>query len=277
MGIKSFIKLFISAISVASGGASYAQVSVPQAVKQFYGGMEDMLACSSATEISELEISMNKCFFGYEDSGMNLPNDFRYLEIDADSPSHDNKSLTSNNYINKLSKYIYLDKSLKPSVKISSYSRKTGTLPYFDKRLSAEDAYVMTVVRKTFSYEIGTKNEYKEFLDTVYTHIIHNKISVIVNGLGSDNNPELLKVKAAQAYEAKRFDEAYKIFQRIIELDRSDSEPLYRLALMTYYGKGCKSDKRKGRLLMEESSHKGSVYGYKADLVLRNWKYRNVL
>lgn len=110
--------------------------------------------------------------------------------------------------------------------------------------------------------------------------MIQNRISVIVNGMGidkGDNNLELLKVRAAQAYQDRRYSDAYKIFQRIIELDRHDSEPLYRLALMTYYGKGCKSDKRKGISLMEESSYRHGLYSTKADNVLRNWKYKNIL
>ncbi len=273
-------KTLCIAISVAIVQLSFGQIPVPAAVEQFYNGMERMVACNSSAEICELEMIMNKCFFGHENSGMNLPNDFKHIDIDAGSPSHQNDMLTSNNYINKLSKYIYTDKSLRPYVKISSYSRKTGTLPTFDKKMSAEDAYVETIVRKKFSYNTVSGTVHKEFTDTVYTHVIQNKISVIVNGMGpdgGDNNPELLKVRAAQAYQEKRYNDAYKIFQRIIELDRHDSEPLYRLALMTYYGKGCTPDRRKGVRLMQESSYRHGSFSSKADNVLRNWKYKNVL
>ena len=280
MELRRLLYVAVTFVFMASSQLSLGQIPVPPAVRQFYGGMEQMLACNTTAEISELEMSMNKCFFGYENSGMNLPNDFRHIELDAGTPSHDNEMLTSNNYINKLSKYVYADRSLKPTVKISSFSKKTGTLPTFDKKMSAEDAYVETIVRKNVSYVTSSGLVDKEFIDTVYTHVIQNRISVIVNGMGTDkgdNNLELLKVRAAQAYQDKRYGDAYKIFQRIIELDRHDSEPLYRLALMTYYGKGCKSDKRKGISLMEESSYRHGLYSTKADNVLRNWKYKNVL
>lgn len=258
---------------------SNAQIPVPPAVKQFYSGMEQLATCNSASESGEIELKMAKCFFGDENSGMNLPNDFRYLEIDAGSISHNNDMLTSNNYINKLNEYVFRKKNLKPSVAISSFSRKTGILPTFDKKMSSEDAYVETIVKKKFSYLSSTGFIDKEFTDTVYTHVIQNKISVIVNGMGNSSNinPEILKIKAAQAYEEKRYIEAYDIFKKIIEHNRNDSESLYRLGLMTYYGKGCHVNKKKGISLMEESSYRGGYYSVKAQNVLRNWKYKNTL
>lgn len=256
-----------------------AQIATPQAVKKFYNGMEQMADCSSPAEIGELEMSMSKCFFGYENSGMNIPNDFKYIEIDANTISHNNDMLTSNNYINKLSSYVYKQKQLKPTVTIT-FSRKTGSLPTFEGRMCSEDAYVETIVYKKFSYQNGSNVEYKEFTDTVYTHIYQNMISVINNGLGhqnNNNNPAQLKIKAAQEYEAKNFKAAYEIFEKIIQIDSHDDEVLYRLALMTYYGKGCRTDRNKGRRYMEESYYRFGSYSSRANSVLRNWKYRNSL
>ncbi len=107
--------------------------------------------------------------------------------------------------------------------------------------------------------------------------MIQNKICVIVNGMGmsDDNNVEHLRVKAALAYKAQRYAEAYGLFERIAKLDIEDAEPFYRLAIMTYYGKSCRRNKKKAANLMAKSSCRKGEFSDKADNVLTNWKYPN--
>ncbi len=257
-----------------------AQIPVPLSVKQFYGGMEEMATGLPAGLAGELTTKMTECFVGNDNSGINVPNDFKHIEIDAHKASHNNVTLTSNNYVDKLYEYVYENRKLTPNVKISSYSRKSGMLPTFDKkRMSAEDAFIETIVNKTFSYLSNGDLVVKEFTDTVYTHIIQNKICAIVNGMENfeDNDLDILRVKAAQAYQAKRYEDAYLLFKRIAELDLNDAEPYYRLALMTYYGKGCRRNKKYGIELMRKSSYRRGSFSDKADNVLLNWTYENTL
>ena len=65
-----------------------------------------MGCCKSTSELGELEVSMTRCFFRSEESGVELPNDFKFFDQDKHSISHNLDILTSNNYVNKLSEYI---------------------------------------------------------------------------------------------------------------------------------------------------------------------------
>lgn len=257
----------------------HAQIQTPAVVRQFYRGIVSMSSCDKQI-LSQLELDMKQCFCGHEDSGINLPNDFRFFDWDKNSVSHNLDILTSNNYINKLSQYAYEEKVLQSNIELSSSSRKVGELPEFGKKsMTTSGAYVETVVRKKYTFRSGGKEQSREFSDTVYTHIAMNKIRAIYNGAGTTAVEDLdrLRIEAARAYGEKRYSDAYTIFKKISETDKGDSETFYRLGLMTFYGKGCRKNRKAGKQLMETASRLGYHFGYKAGIVLRHWFIPNSL
>lgn len=251
------------------------QVKAPNAVITFYGGINQMAEANDAATMGELEMLMRKCFFGDSDSGMNLPNDFKNFTGDKNSISHKLATLTSNNYINKLSTYMFPEKRLSARCEINSFSEPVGELPDFEKgRMSASPGYVRTIVRK--KYVFGTES--RDFLDTVYTHAAANKIQLITNASTQSRNDDVgtLKVRAAEAFGRKEYTTAFNLFKKIIELEPRDGESYLRLALMSYYGKGCRKSKTEGKKYIQWAKiHSKGYLREKAELIANYWRYPN--
>lgn len=280
--IKKLLILVTATISVAVTVS--AEVPTPNAVFRFYVGMAALSRTSDRGKANEIESDMRNCVKGMIDSGTNLPNDFRYFDCDKDKISHTNKTLTSNNYIYRLMEYSFSDKILKINVRILS-NKLEGSLPDFQsKRLATTDAYIMTNVVKTFTIN-GIE---KVFNDTVMTEIGTGLIKSISNGIGSSGvDKNALRIKAAQAYGRKNYNEAYGYYEQIISIDPEDADAYYRLGLMTYWLQGCESKFRKKKY----AHNKGKEYltlantkGYysknyiisdKAEQVLHYIKYYN--
>ena len=84
-GLRLLILMFLCIGLVATINAT----ETPSAVKVFYGGMETLSTLPSTSDpevISQIEPNMQKCFYGPENSGINLQNDFRFFNIDKKSP-----------------------------------------------------------------------------------------------------------------------------------------------------------------------------------------------
>ncbi len=255
--------------------------ATPQVVLEFYNGIEKMEACNSTSELGKLEISMTKCFFMAENSGINLPNDFRFFKEDEHSISHSLDILTSNNYINKLSEYIAQKKIMHPNVAVNTYSEESGLLPTMEKKgknmeLVNERAYIRTIVRKRYSF---SNSNSKEFIDTVYTHKISKKIRLISNGNGTlpIDNPEYLLIEAAKAYEAENYQRAFELLKRITELDAKNSEAYFRMAVMKFEGKRIKKNIKEAKDYMYKAAYNNTsdIYSSKAKTILDHWTHPN--
>lgn len=264
-------------LSVFSLSGASQSVRTPDVVTRFYNDMVRLERVSSDPQVAEIEMEMQKCFYMPEESGISLPNDFRFFKIDEPSTSHSLLILTSNNYIYKLSEYIYSKKYLKVKNEVATASREYSLPDQNNGKLSSGKAYVMTVVKK--EYIAG--NETRSYLDTVYTHGVLNRIMSIRNGNGSIANSrsiEDMKIEAARYYSVGDFSNAYKIFEEIIGIDTKDGDSYYRLALMTYYGQGCKRSRKKAKELIEWACRNLTVDNpvkEKAETVKRYWRYWN--
>lgn len=257
---------------------SKAEIPTPTCVKTFYDGMQQLSDVSDPNKAYYISKKMNECFYGLDISvsGIPLPNDFRFFDIDKPKISHDDNLLNSATYINRLSEYIYRTRIMKVRYAIMK-SELTGDQPDFHKgRLAISACLVSTYVEKTY-----TLNGYdKTFVDTVYSDYSNGKISEIRNGNGANVvNINTLRVKAALAYRSGNLNEAYRCYEQIISIESKDADALYRIGLMTYYQQGCAFSKksvarRKGLEYMEQARSYGqSNIVIKAENVLHNWKY----
>jgi len=249
--IKKMLILVAAIMPVAA--TVRAEVPTPRAVNVFYNGMEQLTRIYSSGEASEIETQMRKCFKDEFDSGIELPNDFKFFRHDEGSISHTNKILTSTTYIAKLGEYAFKDKVLKVNVRIIK-SEETGRMPEFKSgSISSSETYtyVNTLVEKTFQI----KGKEWTYNDTVSTNVSTGLIETISNGNGMlDANA--LRVKAAIAYERKRYGEAYRLYEQIISIAPDDADAYYRLGLMTYWLQGCESKFRKKKY----AHNKGKEY-----------------
>lgn len=262
--------LIVAAVSLIAATIR-AEVPTPNAVTRFYSGIAALTNTYNNADANKIESRMRNCFEGMMDSGINLSNDFRFFDYDKGSISHANKTLTSNNYINKLSEFAFKDKALKVSIRILK-SEMDGSVPDFhSRRLASADANIKTYVTKSFILD----GKEKVFNDTIYTNIGTGLIGNISNGEGlSCVDKNSLRIKAAQAYARKNYQKAYGYYEQIISIDSKDADAYYRLGLMTYWLQGCgnkfykkKSARNKGKeyLSLAES------YGYSS----RNYTIRN--
>ena len=258
-----------------------AEIPTPASVKSFYDNMQKLSTVTDPNTAYYISKEMNECFYGLNISvsGIPLPNDFRFFDIDKKNISHNDEQLNSATYINRLSDYIYKSRIMRVGCSIQK-TELAGDQPDFHKgRLAVSACLVSTYVQKTYKL-----NGYeKTFNDTVYTDYSNGKISEIRNGNGANVvNINSLRIKAALAYRLGRYYEAYKCYEQIISISSKDGDALYRIGLMTYYQQGCYFSKKsaarkKGLEYMELASRNGdySIVS-KADNVIHNWKYPRI-
>ena len=258
----------------------YGETPTPNSVNTFYDGMKRLSQVSDENVAYDISKSMNDCFYGMDISvsGISLPNDFRFFDYDKkNSNSHNDATLNSATYVNRLKEYIYKDRVLKVEYRVLK-SEVTGAQPDFHKgRLSVSQSLVSTCVEKTYVLN-GFR---KTFNDTVLTDFSNGKISEIKNGNGKTTiNINTLRNKAALAYRLKHYYEAYKCYEQIIAIAPNDADALYRIGLMTYFQyDDCRISKKyrksKAKDYLEKAQKNGSYYGVgeKAKNVLFWLKY----
>lgn len=268
-------KIVIFLAGILSVGIVQASLPTPAVVETFYQGMENLSKATAINEAGKIVEDMNKCFWGldFSSSGMDLPNDFRFFDYDRKSLSHDDEYLSSRTYINRLKDYIYEDRVMTVlSVVFKDSEYVGGEADYNKGKLIRSNTLIATYVEKTYVLD-GVKRIYN---DTVLTDVFSGSISEIRNdsGVKPSNNINALRVQAALAYFQKRFYEAYKCYEQILFIDGTDSDALYRIALMTYYRKGCDLPKRKahqkGKDYMDRVRGR---FSEKAKNVLFHWTY----
>lgn len=257
--------LLVLLLSIA-GRIAAATPETPRAVLDFYGSMRAMATATDPNRAYDLQKIIRGCFYGNDKlvSGIDLPNDFKRISHDRNSNTHNDDSISVSSYINKLYQYIYKEKVMKVEYKLLN-SEYFGIQPEFAKgRLSASGTpCIRTFVRKTYT----VNGQCYEFSEIIYTDIGNGKIYEISNG----GEIKSFKIKAAEAYRNGDYAKAYDCYERIVQMDRNDKDALYRLALMTYYRKGC-------QLSRKEAHRKGKVYmsqvgTWQAGNVLHYWEY----
>ena len=235
-------------------------VVTPDAVNVFYRGMKTLAETRDANAAAATELEMQHCFMGQDNSGLNLPNDFRFFDVDKESLSHRDSILTSNNYVGKLRRFLNEERCMKVTFDGMVKNELGGRVPDMQQRgeRSQAVAYVVSFVNKTYT----TGAFKKSFNDTVYTYNSSGKIGAIFNGAGRDAKVDvnLLKINAAKAYEQERYYDAYRFYEQIIAAAPRDAESFYYIGLMTYWGQGCKKNKKKAIEYVKTARSRGISY-----------------
>lgn len=274
---KRYLLVLVTIVITSIKWQSLVAMPTPNSVDVFYDGMEKLATVTDPNIAYDISKEMKECFFGVEisNSGVFLPNDFRFFDVDKNNISHNDGKLNSSTYVNRLKEYLYQSRIMKVSCSIHQ-TELVGDQPEFSKgKLSSSSCIVATFVQKTYSLNGISKS----FNDTVYTDFSSGKINVIKNGNGQGEiNINTLKVKAALAYRSRRYEEAYNCYEQILSLEPTDGDACYRLGLMTYYRQGCNFSKKIARQKGKEYILQARRYGKypiseKAENVLHNWTY----
>lgn len=234
--------LVISLVAIASLFAM--AIPHPAVVEKFYETMKDMCNASDESKAVAYRNDLMNCFLGRELSGIWVPNDFDIWGFENE------KMISANAYSARFYQLAYKQKK----IWISDYDIQKSQLisevelKEFKNKSSSE--LIQTIVKKKLSDGKTTK----AFSDTLI--VKNGKIQVFRNALynGEDNvDLDALRALAASYYSTKQYNKAYQTYEQIIQLDHENGNAYYRLAVLTYMGKGCKKDKKKAIALAEKS------------------------
>lgn len=267
--IALFITLFICASLQAS-------IPTPKAVTSFYDSMKKLSEVDNSKEAEKIIQYM--CTLEYSKqhgsaSGVGLRNDFQSFSYDEHSSTHYDESISFEIYLNRLEEYIYTDKVMTVGrINVIRNDYYGEAIDFSSGKLTNQKTMVKTIVEKTYTINHQTIS----FVDTLLTDIPTNTIFKFYNiEVLDDKDIKDLKRQAARYYFLGQYEDAYRCFEKILSINANEGESLYRLGLMTYYGKGCDKSHKKGKEYMIRASESDVSYGFKdkAEIVLHNWKY----
>lgn len=255
--------------------ASWA-IGNPVSVNNFYLGLKTLENASSLDVANEAQQRMSACFMASEQSGINLYMDG--LEY-----------MSSSLYTMKLFMMIFKEKSLKTNYNINQTEiveqpDQTGSM----QKKGAQ--HYVTYVTKQYIKD-GKTTTYN---DVVFTLISNGLIVEMENSESSGSvqpkpspteelNTEQLRAKAAYYYSKNRYIEAYNCYEKLVARAPEDGDASYRIALLTFWRKGCKNrfNKRTARDKAMSYINRAIEYGNyeiktKATNVKANWENGNV-
>ena len=274
-------RLFILCVLLVAGVFSLYAEDTPSSVKTFYGELKNLEKATSLNEANLAQQHMSFCFMGGEsgDSGIDLSMDGM-------------EDMTSTFYTMKLFDMIYNQKSLKTEVSINN----TELIEQPDQTASMQRKgaqHRVTYVTKKY-LRGGNSTTYK---DVVITYIENGLIVEMENSESfgesdkpsftkkpvTEQNVEQLRAKAAWYYSKGRYAEAYDCYGKLVESNPTDGDASYRIALLTFWRKGCKDRFSKKVARNKALTYIDNAIRYgnweirsKAENVKANWNNRNV-
>lgn len=249
-------------------------INPPTRVSIFYKGFKQLESASSFDVANSIQQRMASCFMASENSGINL-------QVDGLD------EMSSNFYTMKLYSMIYSEKSLKSVCNI--IRTEVVEQPDQNKKMQQSGAqHYVTYVTKTYTKD-GTVKTYN---DVVFTLINNGYITEMTNVEASGNitttsvqlGIEQLRTRAAYYYSKGMYTQAYDYYEQLVTRVPTDGDACYRIALLTFWRKGCKhkfSRKRDAENKAKEYIKNAIKYGNfeisnKATNVSKNWENNNV-
>ncbi len=252
-------------------------IDTPNSVSKFYSGLQNLSRATSTNAANIAQQTMAACFMASEQSGINLTMDGL-------------GEMSSNLYTMKLFMMIYSQKSLA----LENYNiQKTEIVEQPDQNGSMQRKgakHYVTYVTKKYSQRGNTTT----YTDAVFTLISSGLIVEMENSkssydappkpnISSELNIEQLRARAAYNYSKGRYRESYNYYEQLIQRKPTDGDAAYRIALMTFWRKGCKERFSRKAAEAKAREYLGIAFDYgnaeiqaKAKNVLYNWDNKNV-
>lgn len=252
-------------------------ISNPTSVTKFYSGLKSLENATSTNAANATQQAMASCFMASDQSGINLSMDGL-------------GEMSSSLYTMKLFMLIFNERSLKignyniTNTEIVEQPDQTGAM----QKKGAQ--HYVTYVTKQYVKD-GKITTYN---DMVFTLISNGLIVEMENSESSGNvvpiprpvedlNVEQLRARAAYYYSKGRYHEAYNYYEQLIRRSPKDGDACYRIALMTFWRKGCKErfSKKEARSKAMDYIDRAIKYasgdvGLKAINVRDNWQNNNI-
>ncbi|MBQ6306046.1 MAG: WG repeat-containing protein [Bacteroidales bacterium] len=185
---------------------------------------------------------------GKDVNGNSLANDFRVPNdlVEVGGKHEDKRTMSLTNYIGVFLR-IAEEKKLDFSYKVLSDEYQRG--PEMS-RGNDIPPFVRIVVQKT----IKTPDSPTIVLnDTMFLHSRNKNVCSIKNQFSSsglnyeDMTTDQLLVEAQTMYSNKHYEEAYRLYQKVLKKDPKNEDASYSLGVMSFKGEGCKQYPRKVR------------------------------
>lgn len=185
---------------------------------------------------------------GKDVNGNSLANDFRVPNdlVEVGGKHEDKRTMSLTNYIGVFLR-IAEEKKLDFSYKVLSDEYQRG--PEMS-RGNDIPPFVRIVVQKT----IKTPDSPTIVLnDTMFLHSRNKNVCSIKNQFSSsglnyeDMTTDQLLVEAQTMYSNKHYEEAYRLYQKVLKKDPKNEDASYSLGVMSFKGEGCKQYSRKVR------------------------------
>ncbi len=185
---------------------------------------------------------------GKDANGNSLANDFRVPNdlVEVGGKHEDKRTMSLTNYIGVFLR-IAEEKKLDFSYKVLSDEYQRGP-----EMSGSNDTppFVRIVVQKT----IKTPGSPTIVLnDTMFLHSRNKNVCSIKNQFSSsglnyeDMTIDQLLVEAQTLYSNKHYEEAYRLYQKVLKKDPKNEDASYSLGVMSFKGEGCKQYPRKVR------------------------------
>lgn len=249
----------------------------PGVVTKFYSCLQALERATNTNAANTAQQSMASCFMASDQSGINLSMDGL-------------GEMSSSLYTMKLYNMIYNEKSLR----INNYNIiRTELLEQPDQNSSIQRSgaqhYVSYITKQYVKNGITIT-----YNDVVFTLISNGLIVEMENSESSKSitsrphpteelNTEQLRARAAYYYSKGMYTDSYNYYEKLISKSPTDGDAIYRIALMTFWRKGCKdrfskkeSKKRAYDYIRKAISYGNSEICRKASNVLTNWENGNV-
>lgn len=252
-------------------------IDTPNSVSKFYSGLKSLSSATSTNVANIAQQNMASCFMASDQSGINLSMDGL-------------GEMSSSLYTMKLFMMIFSQKSLK----IENYNiTRTEIVEQPDQNSSMQKKgaqHYVTYVTKLYLQD-GKRTTYN---DMVFTLISNGLIVEMENSESSgfippttrpssELNVEQIRARAAYYYSKGKYRESYSYYEQLIKKSPTDGDAAYRIALMTFWRKGCKDkfSKKEAEAKAKEYLAIALSYGSyeiknKAANVSANWENNNV-
>lgn len=256
------LNVFFFLLACITAGA----IEPPAKVKQFYDNLLLLDRATDENEAYRAQRNMNQCFS-------------EGLEITMDGSDAE---MTYGVYTSRL--YTNIRKT--HTLKVVGYKiENVKTLEQPDHK-GNEATHRSTYVTKTYIRD-GQTIVYRDFVSTLISNgLIATMQTENRNGqlpLSHSMNIEQLRASAAYYYTNKHYEDAYSCYEMIVKNDPTDGDACYRLALLTFWRKGCKDrfTKKEAHQIAQEYIEKAILYAspdisVKARRVEANWRRGNV-
>lgn len=250
--MKQALLILVFSVVTYAHAQSYLTLSDAQGIANTYYGSLQEMAKHPVGEIQIQNESRLLNVLGVDENGVSISLDFRVpndlIEVGG-GQSKDHKTIPITNYIGRFSR-IAEDKSLDFSHKVLSYAYEES--PDI-KKSNVIQPFVKVVVQKTIKV---SNYPTLQINDTMFLNTRNKSVSLITNKYrrfniheaGASMSVEELLAQAQNMYSNKRYGEAFKLYQKVLEKNPKHDDAWYYLGVLYYKNQGVGNLSRKQRL-----------------------------